>query len=399
MRILAITDGSPYPPISGEGVRNFNLLRRIAEKHEVWLAAIVYSRDEAESILRMNEFCKGVEIAEYEFRHPIAHLPELFEYAINRRPLELVFHHSEELVKKIQRLASSIEFDVVQIEHSYNARYVEALPSEIECRKLLVFHNIVFDQYAQISRIEWRPLMKLRALLYSRMMRRWEPNYAQRFDNCIALSNADRELLKAANPHLQIEVVPNGTDTQHNKPLPRQATISSLLFVGTMNYTANVDGVVFFCQDILPRIRESAAGTEMWIVGKDPVPEVRHLNGNGVHVTGKADDLEKYYRQATVTVVPLRAGSGTRLKILESMALGRPVVSTSVGCEGLEVVDSKHLLIADDPSQFAKKTLQLLDDKDLYDYIVTNARQLVEDVYDWDVIAEKQIRILAAIVD
>jgi glycosyltransferase involved in cell wall biosynthesis len=341
----------------------------------------------------MKKICEGVEVAVYRQRHPLAHLPALMRNAIVGIPTELIFHQSKELAYKINLLTSSIDFDVVQIEHSYMAPYLNALPSDASCKRILVFRNVVFDQYDRIFRVDWRPIKKLRALIFSAMMRRWEPTYAQCFDRCIALSNADRSLLLEANPDLKIDIVPNGTDTQFHQPLALPKNLSSLLFVGSMSYTANVDAVIYFCQDILPLIREKVNHVDVWIVGKDPLPEVKRLNGNGIRVTGRVEDVVPYYQQSTISVVPLRAGSGTRLKILEAMALGRPVVSTSLGCEGLDVEDGKHLLIADTPEQFAESTARLLNDQDLYQQVRSNARELVENYYDWDVIARKLVDI------
>jgi sugar transferase (PEP-CTERM/EpsH1 system associated) len=393
MQILIITDGSPYPLATAEAVRIHNLVRRIAARHQVWLAALVYSHEEAAGVLSMKQYCAGVETAIYRERHPAAHLPNLLRYALAGKPLELLFHQSDEFVRKINHLASTVNFDVVQIEHSHNAVYLEALPGEAACRRILVFRNVEFDQYAHILSVERRPVRKIRDLLYSRMMRRWEPLYAGRFDRCVALSNADRNLLLAANPRLQVDVVPNGTDTHALRPLPECGPPPTLLFVGTMSYRANVDAGIYFCGEILPRIRQRLGKVEVWIVGKDPAPEVWQLAGDGVHVTGQVADLTPFYRRSTVCVVPLRAGSGTRLKILETMALGRPVVSTALGCEGLEVVDGEHLLIANGPAEFADKTVQLLTDKVLREQIAANARQLVVSRYDWDKIAGRLIEI------
>jgi glycosyltransferase involved in cell wall biosynthesis len=133
-------------------------------------------------------------------------------------------------------------------------------------------------------------------------------------------------------------------------------------------------------------------------VGTDPLPDVLQLAGDGVHVTGYVKDVLPYYEQTAVSIVPLRAGGGTRLKILESMALGRPVVSTSIGCEGLDVIDGRHLLIADDPKSFADKTVRLLTDSVLFQHIATEARQLVVNRYDWDIIAHQLMDIYSELV-
>jgi glycosyltransferase involved in cell wall biosynthesis len=217
-------------------------------------------------------------------------------------------------------------------------------------------------------------------------MRRWEPRYAERFDRCIAVSDEDKSLLLSANPSLQIKIIPNGVDAKVLQPLALEVTPPALLFIGTMSYAPCIDAVAYLCDQILPHIRRELSGVELWIVGADPTPEVSALNRDGIHVTGRVKDVVPYYRRSAVSVVPLRAGGGTRLKILEAMALGRPVVSTSIGCVGLDVVDGEHLLVADNPKQFSDQVVRLLSDRTLYERIRTNARQLVVNRYDWDII-------------
>jgi len=387
MRILIITDYLPYPPISGDRIRVYNLIRRVAMKHQVALAAPIRTLAERNSISHLHEFCYKIETANLPRRLPVFHAPGLLCYGLAGKPLELKFLFSKTLAEKIRQLAFTQDFDIVQIEHSRMALYLEALPQGARCKRILVFHNIASYQYDRIFHIEKGLVNRMRALLHSRMMHHWEPQYAERFDRCITTSEFDRHLLMEANSHLTIDVVPNGVDTQRLKPLVMEEMQPALLFIGTMNYTPCADAVLYFCKQMLPHIRRVLAEVQVWIVGADPSPEVIRLNGDNVHVTGRVEDVVPYYRRSAVFIVPLRAGGGTRLKILEAMALGRPVVSTSIGCEGLNVVDGQHLLIADSPKQFAEQTIRLLTDKLLYQRIIAEARQLVVAKYDWDGIA------------
>lgn len=398
MRILMIAKDIPYPPISGGTVRAYNLLRRIATRHQVWLATHLCTPDEAEGVAHLQEFCCHVATGYLRRRHPLAHLPGLLRYAAAGRPLELKFYYSNELADKIRRLASEVEFDIVLIEESQTMLYLEVLPPDTRSKYVLTFYDVVFERSARTSRIARSPILRGRAWLDSLMMRRWEPRYAEQFDRCIAVSETDRVSLIAANPRLRVDVIPNGVDTQVYQPLPRESTSPALLFIGSMSYPPCNDAVLYFTAEILPRIRRIVPNVEMWIVGSDPSPEVMQLNGNGVHVTGRVDDVRPYYGRITVCVVPLRAGGGTRLKILEAMALGRPVVSTTIGCEGLEVADGEHLLIADSPERFAEQTVCLLTDRALYERIATNARQLVVTRYDWDVIAGQLMQICTEVI-
>jgi polysaccharide biosynthesis protein PslH len=399
MKILTITDTIPYPMVSGDRIRTYNLLRRIAEQEEVWLAALLEAPDDNEGVSHLRSFCQGVEVAYVPRRSPVMHVPGLLRYAIQGRPLELKFRHSPELVQKVHELVTTVRPDIVEIIHSEMALYLETLPVQAQRRHVLTLQNIAFHQYDRIFRTERRLPVKARAFLHSRMMRVWEPRYAARFDRCIAVSAVDRDLLLDANPRARVRVVPNGVDVAQYQPLPAPiaalsgASPPSLLFIGKMSYPPCADAVLFFCEEVLPLIRRALGKVEMWIVGREPPPEVVRLEGDGVHVTGWVDEVEPYYRQSTLCVVPLRAGGGTRLKVLEAMALGRPVVSTRIGCEGLDVVDGQHLLIADDAVAFAEQTIRLLTDRALYERVAAAARSLVVRNYDWEAIASRQLEV------
>jgi sugar transferase (PEP-CTERM/EpsH1 system associated) len=395
MRILMIADYLPYPLFSGDRIRNYNLLRRVASRHEVSLAAFLDKPDDAaEGILHLRQFCAKVETASFHRRRRLARIPSLLRYALAGKPPELKLLHSEELVAKIKQLVSTMDFDIVQID-SRMGLYLETLPQNRRCKSILMFQNFTFQQGRRIFQIERRWDRKIRVLLDSVAMFQWEPRYAQRFDRCTTVSEIDRRFLLQANSRLHVDVIPNGVDIRKYQPLPAENASPALLFIGNMGYPPCVDAALYFCREIFPHIRRMIGAAELWIVGRDPRPEVLQLNGDGVHVTGRVEDVIPYYRQSAVCVVPLRAGGGTRLKILEAMALGRPVVSTTIGCEGLDVVDGEHLLIADTPEQFAEKTVCLLTDRQLYQYISAHGRQLVEARYDWEKIAGRLMEVYA----
>ena len=395
---MFITDRLPYPPISGDRLRVYNLLRRIAAKHEVWLASMLEAPAATEEVAHLSEFCAGLITAPEPRMHTLAHLPGLLRCGLAGKPLELKFHDSERFAADIRRITDAVRFDLVQIEHSFMARYIETLSTCPPSKHILDFQNTTFEQHGQISRLRIGRARQIRAWVYSVLMRRWEPRYAERFDGCTTVSEDDRHILISANPRLRIDVIPNGVDTTLYKPLMLPEAMDSLLFIGTMSYAPCTDAALYLCQEVLPRVRQHLSDTQAWLVGAEPPPMIVKLNGNGIHVTGRVADVTPYYAKCAVCVVPLRAGGGTRLKILEAMALGRPVVSTSIGCQGLDVVDGEHLLIADTAELFVEQTVRLLTDKVLYQRIATNARRLVVDRYDWDAIAAKLEKVYFGLV-
>jgi sugar transferase (PEP-CTERM/EpsH1 system associated) len=389
MRILVITNHLPHPPNRGTPIRNYNLLKRLAGEHEVWVASFGNVNEEAESISHLMTFCKGVITAETRETSAFDRPLEAVRYQLRGRPFELRHFHSRELIEKINKLVSEIEFDIVDIVDSHMGLYLEELPVELQKRTVLTFIDVIFDKFKRISRYEPKLRRKIRAWVYSFTMRFWEPYFAERFTHSIAVSPSDRDLLLSVNPRLKISVVPNGIDTKQFQPLPRAKGKPALVFVGNMEYLPNVDAVKYFYQDVYPKIRAAIPGIELWIVGHDPAQEVKDLASEDIFVTGSVDNVLPYYERSMVSIVPLRAGGGTRLKILESMALGRPVVSTSIGCEGLDVVDGEHLFIANTPDVFAEKTIRLVREEELSKKMIELGRKLAVSRYDWDVISEQ----------
>jgi len=398
MRILVITNTIPYPQISGGRIRVYNLVKRIARHHEVWLGCHLHSADEIEGVPHLRQFCADVATGLLQHKSALSHVPGLLRYLAAGRPPEFKFLHSDDLAQTLAAWCREIPFDAVHIDESRMALYLEALPPMPRAARLLTLHNVEFDQAARIAQIEGDALSRFRSRLHNAIMRRWEPRYSERFDRCIVVSETDRERLASRNGRLRIDVVPNGVDTTVYQPLGPTHQDPALLFIGNMSYRPCVDAAVYLVRDILPLVRRRHPDTEVWLVGAGPTAEVQALADPGVHVTGRVEDVVPYYARCAAAVVPLRAGGGTRLKILEAMALGRPVVSTTIGCEGLEVEPGEHLLVADDPQHLAEAIVGLLDDPARGERLVVKARQLVSSRYDWDAIADQMLGVYDAAV-
>ena len=397
MNILLICSAVPYPPNRGYALRVYNLIKRGAGQHNYYLYICPYEDADEDDIAYLKQMCKGVVVEKRPVFGTLEKLGLFLKYLIRGIPPDLGLYSTEQTPKKLAELIKGVPIDIVQVEDSYLGLYREYLPANLHAKTVLVFHDLVYRQYERMYKLEKVWKRRLRYWLHACLMRRWEPSYSQNYDLSIVMSQEDQKLLQLANPRLKVEVVPNGVDTSLYQPMPFEEGKPAFVFVGNMNYNPNVDAVRYFVHEILPEIRKKAGEVYFWIVGVNPRDSVMALAGDNVYVTGKVEDVRPYYQRSQVCVVPLRAGGGTRLKILEAMALGRPVVSTSIGCEGLEVTDGKNILIADDPRDFANKVIQVINSKIMREYISNNARQLVETQYNWDVIAQKYLHLLAAL--
>ena len=393
MRILFITNSIPFPILGGASLRNYNLLRRLAVEHEVRLAAFAKNAEQIEAVQHMKQFCKSVDFVEAGEQSALSDFPNFIRYVLNGIPPDMRLNTSNELIHLIQQRLSQFQFDVIHIDQLHMGLYLGIVPPDQQHKTLWSLHDVDFVRYKRIIQLEPKKTRKIRLWFNNQFLYHWEPRFAAKFGRCITVSELDKQLLLDENPALKIEVIPNGVDTVSFASGPEVQERHALIFVGNMGYLPCIDAINYFCGQILPMIRQAVPDVEFWVVGRDPPESIKRLNGNGIHVTGRVQDVRPFYEQSTVCVVPLRAGGGTRLKILEAMATGRPVISTSIGCEGLNLVDNEQILIADDPASFAQKSIELLTNPSLRKQISTNSRRFMESCYDWSVIVERLIEV------
>ncbi|MFQ6098857.1 MAG: glycosyltransferase family 4 protein [Armatimonadota bacterium] len=294
-----------------------------------------------------------------------------------------------EMRRRAETLIQSRKFDAVFVDRLHMAQYARPWRGVL---KVLGQQNAEARVWEGVGRSLplWDP-RRLYALLEARRLRAYEAAVCRSFDLVIVVSEADGRYLRALDPRLdRIAVVPIGVDVEYFTPSPRPQRASVVLFEGTMHWPPNVDAVKFFCREVLPLVRRQAPDVEFRIAGAKPAREVRRLGReNGVTVTGFVEDMRAEVRDAAVCVVPLRAGAGMRVKILNELAMGRPVVSTTLGAEGIDVAHEENILLADEPQTFAECVLRLLRDEPLWHKLTASGRRLVEERYAWPRIYER----------
>jgi glycosyltransferase involved in cell wall biosynthesis len=286
----------------------------------------------------------------------------------------------------IRSILNVSQFDIIQIHQAYLSHLVPKL----KIPKVLDMHDILseFQYQTQISNRKFTH--RFQAWLEWKKFRSMERRAVIQTDLCLTVSEPDRESLLRIIPNAPVTVIPNGVDTNYFHPQPSYIDETNLLFTGSMNYEPNSNGVRWFYKAIFPRIRHSFPKIHFNIVGWNPPPDILELNQDkNVTVTGFVDDIRPYLAKSTVVVVPIQIGSGTRLKILDAWAMGKAVVSTSIGAKGLKAIHCENLLLADTPEEFAQSITELLTDADKRCNLGIRARQTVEDDYTWRDIARK----------
>ena len=299
-----------------------------------------------------------------------------------------------ERLKIIDQVMSSSRFDAVICE---TVASVELAPRTRRVPKLISLFDIQSELFRRLRAISSKSyedrLFYLPELL---KIRRYETRHYRGFARAVTVSQKDKSLLARLCPELPADVVHNGVDVDYFRPVADSEVDGCLVFVGHYGYQPNSDAAEYFCGDVLPRIRSRLTHVTFLAVGRDAPAELGFYPG--VQVIGTVPDVRRYLGQASVVVVPMRAGGGTRIKVLEAMAMGKAVVSTTLGAEGLDVEHGKHLLLADDATDFAQAVVDLVRDRSQRMALGLEARRLVEAKYSWDTQARRLELIVADLV-
>ena len=392
MNLLFLSTRSPYPLISGHSLRTYHILKGAAQNHNVTFVTFVQLPEhelKKENLDHLKSFCKAV----YPFEIPadlsrITLAKMLFLNLFSSLPFVAQKYDAPLMRQKIREIIQTEHIDLVHVDLLPLTAYInefEHLP------KILVNHNVESIRLYRWFRTEPNPVKKAYLGIQWLKLRSFERSAMNKFDGCVVVSGIDKELLLKMGVRSKLFVVPNGTNTKFFTPHNGKVVENSVLWIGHMDVHTNKDAVLYFWKDIYPILKRKYPEVKMTFVGTAPPKEIAaasKLDGH-VRATGFVGDIRPYIDEAAVMVVPIRIGSGTRLKILDAMAMGKAIVSTSVGCEGLNVNDGKDIVIADDPENFAVKTIELLKSADKRVNLEKNALELAK-TYDWDLITQRQ---------
>jgi glycosyltransferase involved in cell wall biosynthesis len=287
--------------------------------------------------------------------------------------------------EEIDKVLTEHHYDLVQVEFSHMGSYRLTTGAFT----VLDAHNVEYENFRRMWQNNRSLLKRLHYYVEHRKFYREEIEACERFDAVFVTSGRDKEILDADTPAVPKYVVPNGVDTSYFTPAPSAPEPHSLVFTGAMSYLPNHDGMHYFLDEVFPLIEREIPDVKITIVGSNPPEELRRRARSNIIVTGFVEDVRPYVWRAGVYVVPLRMGSGTRLKILEALAMNMPVVTTSIGTEGIRVEHNMSALIADTPSAFAASVIRLLRDAALRSSLAAAGKTLVHREYDWNVIGNQ----------
>lgn len=399
MRTLFISETIPYPLNSGRNQRVFHLLKAVARVSEVTLACATPGGDPCPDLESLRPLYERVCLfpsesfglyRETKRARPLRWVKNLAAHLSRIKPSTLDWWRSSEGGRLVARLTRE-QFDLIWAERLLG---LGLLPPNLQTRVVVDLDDLEhrkLGSWIGSTGLRWRLPLDVMEFFKLRRFERSLPLWGY---DLLVCSELDRQII-GWKPN--VIVVPNGTDVPPLRPAPPpESAFPIFLFVGSMGYFPNIEAVQFFTRRIFPHIRRETPEAQFWVVGADPAETVRTLHdGKSIIVTGGVPEVQPYLRDAAVVVVPYLSGAGTRIKILEAMAHCRPIVSTRIGAEGLEVRSGRHLLIEDDPIAFAQACLRLLRDPDERQRLTSASYELVRERYDWKYIEHRVQEIVA----
>lgn len=382
-RILALTSRLPYPPREGHQLRAWHVLKALASRHEVTLLSFLRKDDALDEAGPLREVLARLETFAIASEHSrVAMATALLRGTLTRTPFLVAKYDSSALRGRLAELAR--DADLVHFDMLPLMVHADCMPAGVPVT--FNAHNVEHHLLAKRAHID--PRLAARMFLSSQVSRlqAFERHACQRANAVLACSEPDARAVRELAPGCDVEVVANGVDLDGNRPKPGAPDPDRLVFVGQMGWFPNRDGVDWFLQSVFPRILAARPQARFVLVGKADGYEVPAAVAGNVRLAGFVTDLRPDVHEAAVYVVPLRAGSGTRLKVLEAMALGKAIVTTTIGSEGIELKHGESALFADDAEDFARATLALMDSPERVARMGVAARRLAEARYGWDAI-------------
>ncbi len=381
MKVLMAMPFSPVPPDFGGALRVYHLLRQVALRHQV--TVLTYGTPEDAGRIRGEFDLRQVRVVPPKWTGASTRIGQLystftrhsfFQQAVTQTAFQ---HQLDELVKDEQ-------FDVVQTEFSHLGPFA----LKTNALKILDAHNVEYDNFRRMFASSRWGIKKLYYGLEFQKMKADELECCRMHDAVLTTSDRDKELF-GKDIQTPIHVVPNGMDGAYfTARSDVESEEHSLVFTGMMAYVPNHDGITWFLDEVLPLIQAKVPKVKLYVVGKNPPQAISRRASEQVIVTGTVPDVRPYVWRSSVYVVPLRMGGGTRLKVAEALSMKKPMVSTRIGCEGIDLKDGHSVLLADSPRDFADAVIRLLGDASLRRSLAENGATLARQKYDWSVIGE-----------
>jgi sugar transferase (PEP-CTERM/EpsH1 system associated) len=376
VKILFLSQRVPYPPNRGDKITTWRLIERMRREHDVHVLAFAHDDGDEQAANELRQ--KGYPTTTFRLNprwDRVRSLPLL----LTRKPLTLGVYGSHALQREVDRRIGAVD-----VAYAYSSSMGAFMLPHTGTRRVMHFSELDSDKWLQYSK-RMHPPMRWIYRREWRTLERFERKLAHAVDENVFCTPLEERIFNERIPGASSAVLRNGIDLTGHQPAPEQAEAGHLVFVGVMDYYPNVEGCLWFADEILPRVRAAVPEARLTIVGAHPTPEIEALAARpGIEVTGFVDDPRDYLRRAQVSVAPLRIARGIQNKVLEAMAMGLPVVGTTAATQGVDGKAGENYLVADDAEGQVAAICGLLRDSEATRELGRQARRFVEERYDWE---------------
>lgn len=382
MKLLFMTYDLPYPPESGGKTRAYNLIKALSTDNEVHLLSFIRHTDQLKSVRELEKITSSVQTIE---RSKVWTPRNLAKTLFSSKALAVSVYESRNMKKALTQVLEKEKFDAVILESFYTSGYLDDVKDTTVILGTENIEYLVYKRYVDnVKFFPIRPGMYLDVL----KMKRFEEKTWQKADVILAVSEIDAQVIrnKSSKP---VIMVPNGVDMDFfDKVTKEKSSKRSVLFVGSWKYIQNIDAANYLIKEVWPLLGRQIPDLELWLVGRNPPDQLTKLASKNVIFMDNIEDIREVYRKASMTLIPIRAASGTRLKILEAFASKIPVVCTPIAIEGIAAEDGRDYLRAETPEDFCNQAKRIFDDRKLAQEITQNAHYLVKNKYSWSSIVQ-----------
>lgn len=383
MDILFICKTLPHEKVIGGPIIIYNRVRILSQRHNVSLLCFV-SPEEREFEGTVSRFCRDFEAVPMPARdNPFR---KARDWLFSPVPVYFLNNYSAEMYARLREMVARYRYDVVISEYSMVAQYLFRNPDLAGMKRVMSVHECYFLARRKAWKVHGLSRAGLSALFNLKGLKKFEFDMYADADKVLVLTPEGRDELLDIRPDLDVAVVPHGVDVDHFCVSGECARETAVMFLGNYPHDPNRDAVLWFHENVWPRVKKEVPEALFYVVGKDPTPDLLELarSDPSVIVTGTVEDVRPYFERVKVFVNPVRIGGGFRGKILEAMSMGLPIVTTSLGAEGVNAEDGRDMLIADDPADFAAATARLLRDDGLCDGLGERVRAMALECFSWE---------------
>lgn len=398
MNILFLSQLLPYPPDSGAKVRSYYTIRYLAQKHRVSLLAFARPDDPPNAIEHLREICSDVQIVQIQ-RNKLKDILTAGTCILNQKSFIIERDFFDEMARKVDQMVRDEDYEAVHTDQLWMAQYAQRAKSKNPDLKLILDeHNACYQIFQRLAKGEFN-LFKRSFLEWEwRRLRRYEAGACAQCDHIVTVTQEDQETLRnlirensGQQSDLVFSTIPICVDTGDIQPVEYDTGSRNIFYMGTMFYPPNIEGMLWFAREVWPLVLAQIPQTTLTIVGKNPPPEIQKLTravrgGEKIEVAGYISDPRPYLKKAGAFIIPLLAGGGMRVKIVDAWRWGLPIVSTSIGAEGIDYCDSDNILIADGAVTFAKAVVRIFLEPGLARRLSKHGRRWVEQKYDWQAV-------------